>query len=59
MNIPNARKKFNVTFSIDRNLFDKFDKYCYLNRLSKSQYICLLIEKDLEKKPVIKNETNS
>jgi metal-responsive CopG/Arc/MetJ family transcriptional regulator len=48
-----SKKK--ITYSIDKNLLELFDKYCENNAINKSRYIENLIKQDLRKKKLEDN----
>lgn len=42
--------KKKITYSIDKNLLELFDKFCNDNAINKSKYIENLIKRDLKQK---------
>jgi len=42
--------KKKITYSIDKNLLELFDKFCSQNAINKSKYVENLIKRDLQQK---------
>jgi metal-responsive CopG/Arc/MetJ family transcriptional regulator len=46
----NMTNKKKITYSIDKNILELFDKFCNQNAINKSKYVENLIKRDLQQK---------